>query len=86
MDVYTADRVYKALQKRQGSLEAKEEWTKHVAETGAKILRSQADFCYVGANIPGKARGLLTAPNTHNIALIGDVGGLPTPDGVRACL
>ncbi|MDP6498492.1 MAG: NAD(P)/FAD-dependent oxidoreductase [Dehalococcoidia bacterium] len=44
--------------------EAEAEWTKHVAEAGAKILRSQADSWYVGANIPGKARGLLTAPDT----------------------
>ena len=43
---------------------AEEEWTKHVAEAGAKILRSQADSWFVGANIPGKARGLLTAPDT----------------------
>ena len=49
------------------SPEAKEEWTKHVAEAGAKILRSQADSWYVGANIPGKARGLLTAPDTAPI-------------------
>ena len=46
------------------SAEAEENWTKHVAEAGAKILRSQADSWYVGANIPGKARGLLTAPDT----------------------
>ena len=46
------------------SEEAEEDWTKHIAESGAKILRSQADSWYVGANIPGKARGLLTAPDT----------------------
>ena len=46
------------------SEEAEEDWTKHIAEAGAKILRSQADSWYVGANIPGKARGLLTAPDT----------------------
>ena len=46
------------------SAEAEESWTRHVAEAGAKILRSQADSWYVGANIPGKARGLLTAPDT----------------------
>ena len=46
------------------SEEAEEDWTKHIAEAGAKILRSQADSWYVGANIPGKSRGLLTAPDT----------------------
>jgi len=46
------------------SPQAEEEWTQHVADAGAKILRSQADSWYVGANIPGKARGLLTAPDT----------------------
>ena len=44
--------------------EAEEEWTKHVNEDGSKILRSQADSWFVGANIPGKARVLLTSPDT----------------------
>ena len=44
--------------------EAEAEWTKHVAEAGAKILRTQADSWFVGANIPGKARVLLTSPDT----------------------
>ena len=44
--------------------EAEEEWTKHVAEDGAKILRTQANSWFVGANIPGKARVLLTSPDT----------------------
>ena len=43
--------------------EAEDEWTKHVNEDGAKILRSQADSWFVGANIPGKARALLNAPD-----------------------
>ena len=46
------------------SEEAEEDRTKHIAEAGAKIQRSPADSWYVGANIPGKARGLLTAPDT----------------------
>ena len=46
------------------TLEAEEEWTKHVNEDGANILRSQADSWFVGANIPGKARVLLTSPDT----------------------
>jgi cation diffusion facilitator CzcD-associated flavoprotein CzcO len=44
--------------------EAEAEWTKHVAEAGAKILRTQANSWFVGANIPGKARFLLTSPDT----------------------
>ena len=44
--------------------EAEEEWTTHVSEAGAKILRTQADSWFVGANIPGKARVLLTSPDT----------------------
>jgi cation diffusion facilitator CzcD-associated flavoprotein CzcO len=39
-------------------------WTQHVAEAGAKILRTQADSWFVGANIPGKARFLLTSPDS----------------------
>ena len=34
--------------------EAEAAWTQHVAEAGAKILRTQADSWFVGANIPGK--------------------------------
>ena len=44
--------------------QAEEAWTKHVTEAGAKILRTQADSWFVGANIPGKARALLTSPDT----------------------
>ena len=44
--------------------EAEEEWTVHVSEAGAKILRTQANSWFVGANIPGKARVLLTSPDT----------------------
>jgi cation diffusion facilitator CzcD-associated flavoprotein CzcO len=44
--------------------EAEASWTQHVAEAGAKILRTQADSWFVGANIPGKARFLLTSPDT----------------------
>ena len=44
--------------------QAEEEWTKHVAEAGANILRTKADSWFVGANIPGKARALLTAPDS----------------------
>ncbi len=44
--------------------QAEEEWTKHVAEVGAGSLRTKADSWFVGANIPGKARALLTAPDS----------------------
>ena len=46
------------------SIESEEEWGKHVKEEGSKILRSQAASWFVGANIPGKARALLTAPDS----------------------
>ena len=46
------------------TLQAEEEWTRHVNEDGANSLRTQADSWYVGANIPGKARALLTAPDS----------------------
>ena len=46
------------------TLEAEDAWVDHVNEAGAKILRTQADSWFVGANIPGKARVLLTAPDT----------------------
>ena len=51
----------------QPALEAENEWVDHVNEEGAKILRSQADSWFVGANIPGKARALLTSPDTAPI-------------------
>ncbi|MSQ07592.1 MAG: NAD(P)/FAD-dependent oxidoreductase [Dehalococcoidia bacterium] len=44
--------------------QAEAAWTQHVAEAGAKILRTQADSWFVGANIPGKARALLTSPDS----------------------
>ena len=44
--------------------EAEEAWVNHVNEEGAKILRTQTDSWFVGANIPGKTRALLTSPDT----------------------
>ena len=44
--------------------EAEAAWTQHVVEAGAKMLRTQADSWFVGANIPGKARFLLTSPDS----------------------
>ena len=58
---YVRDNEYSRI---MASPEAEEEWTTHVAEAGAKILRSKADSWFVGANIPGKARGLLTSPDS----------------------
>jgi len=46
------------------TLEAEAAWTQHVSEAGAKILRTQANSWFVGANIPGKARVLLTSPDS----------------------
>ena len=46
------------------TLEAEDEWVNHVNEAGSKILRTQANSWFVGANIPGKARALLTSPDT----------------------
>ena len=46
------------------TLEAEDAWVQHVAGAGAKILRTQANSWFVGANIPGKARVLLTSPDT----------------------
>jgi cation diffusion facilitator CzcD-associated flavoprotein CzcO len=44
--------------------QAEEAWTKHVTEAGANTLRTKADSWFVGANIPGKARALLIAPDS----------------------
>ena len=46
------------------TIEAEDDWVNHVNEAGSKFLRSQANSWFVGANIPGKARALLTSPDT----------------------
>ena len=46
------------------TLEAEDAWVKHVNEDGENILRTKTTSWFVGANIPGKARALLTAPDT----------------------
>ena len=49
------------------TIESEDAWVKHVNEDGANILRTQgaeANSWYVGANIPGKARVLLTSPDS----------------------
>ena len=46
------------------TLEAEDDWVNHVNEAGSRILRTQANSWFVGANIPGKARALLTSPDT----------------------
>ncbi len=58
---YVRDNEYARI---SATKEAEDEWVKHVNEEGAKILRTQADSWFVGANIPGKARALLTAPDS----------------------
>ena len=57
---YVRDHEYTRM---SATLEAEDAWVNHVNEAGAKILRTQADSWFVGANIPGKARALLTAPD-----------------------
>ena len=46
------------------TIEAEDSWVQHVNDEGEKILRTKAANWFVGANIPGKARALLTAPDT----------------------
>ena len=58
---YVRDNGYQRIQPTQQS---EDEWTEHMIEGGKNILRTQADNWFVGANIPGKARFLLTAPDT----------------------
>jgi cyclohexanone monooxygenase len=47
--------------------QAEAAWTQHVAEAGAKMLRTQANSWFVGANIPGKAQFLLTSPDSASV-------------------
>ena len=58
---YVRDKGYQRIQPTQQS---EDEWTQHMIDGGENILRTQADNWFVGANIPGKARFLLTAPDT----------------------
>ncbi len=58
---YVREKGYQRIAPTQA---AEDEWTQHVIDGGAKILRTQADSWFVGANIPGKARFLLTAPDS----------------------
>ena len=44
--------------------EAENAWVEHVAEGAANLLRTKAASWFVGANIPGKARVLLTSPDS----------------------
>ena len=46
------------------TLEAEDAWVQHVNEDGEKILRTKHANWFNGGNIPGKARALLTAPDT----------------------
>ena len=46
------------------TIQAEDDWVSHMKEEGDKLLRSKADSWFVGANIPGKARALLTAPDS----------------------
>ena len=44
--------------------QAEEGWREHVIEASQNTLRTQANSWFVGANIPGKARMLLTSPDS----------------------
>ena len=58
---YVRDNEYARI---SATLDAEDDWVNHVNEAGANILRTQANSWFVGANIPGKARALLTAPDS----------------------
>ena len=58
---YVRDSGHRRIQPTQQS---EDEWTQHMIDGGQNILRTQANSWFVGANIPGKARFLLTAPDT----------------------
>lgn len=58
---YIRDNGYARI---EPTLEAEDAWVNHVNEEGETILRTKAANWFVGANIPGKARALLTAPDT----------------------
>jgi cation diffusion facilitator CzcD-associated flavoprotein CzcO len=56
---------HNALTRIAPTPEAEEEWTQHVlAASVAKTLRTGADTWLLGANIPGKARVLLSPPDS----------------------
>jgi cyclohexanone monooxygenase len=54
----------KGLTRIEATPQAEEAWVQHVAEAGAKLLRTKANSWFVGANIPGKARVLLGSPDS----------------------
>jgi len=54
----------KGLTRIEATPQAEEAWREHVAEAGAKLLRTKANSWFVGANIPGKARFLLGSPDS----------------------
>ncbi|KJX98671.1 hypothetical protein TI39_contig398g00004 [Zymoseptoria brevis] len=49
----------KGLKTVESTVEAEQEWRKHVNEVADKSLFTQADSWYFGANIPGKTREAL---------------------------
>ena len=58
---YVRDSGFKCI---EPTVEAEDGWVKHVNDEGEKTLRTKAANWFVGANIPGKARALLTAPDS----------------------
>ena len=58
------DHVLSTGRQRIAPTQASEDaWTAHVIEAGARMLRAQGNSWYVGGNIPGKPRFLLTTPD-----------------------
>ena len=58
---YVRDNGYTRI---SASVEAEDAWLEHVNVEGAKHIRTQANSWFVGANIPGKPRALLSSPDT----------------------
>lgn len=55
--------VARGFKRIEPTRQAEDAWTAHVVEAGAHLLRAQGNSWYVGANIPGKPRFLLTTPD-----------------------
>ncbi len=58
---YVRDNEYRRI---SATTEAEDEWFKYINEKSENTLRTKANSWFVGANIPGKARSVLTSPDT----------------------
>lgn len=62
---YVLGNGYKSI---DASQEAEDGWTNHIVEMAAVLLRARSDSSFfVGANIPGKPRFLLTSPDSSPV-------------------